>query len=304
MQRKIIIVCIFVFSMLLISQSAFAMQTPDLLLKNSSSSQIGLATTQSPALTPTSTKPPKVIIPISKMAKTIPWLPYDKAAVPCTTFIGINVSVPPFDNVLVRKAFSLAVDRQRVVDGNKTRGILTSVPATTFIPAEVLGLDFYKIIGYDFDLAAAKQTMIAAGFSQPSSLPAIKFVFYKGSLDLAKAYQEMWKNAFDIEVQLVPVNSGDELYHSIDNNESGLFILGTWIADEIDPHNFLNGLFIDKNSHYPNFKDQKFVDLIDQAQQKASQPAERQQLYIQAQKILNEEGIYVIPVTHFTMKMK
>jgi ABC-type transport system substrate-binding protein len=46
------------------------------------------------------------------------------------------------------------------------------------------------------------------------------------------------------------------------------------------------------------------VDLINQAQKKANQPAERQQLYMQSEKILCEEGIFVIPVTHFNMKIK
>jgi oligopeptide transport system substrate-binding protein len=304
MSRKILYLTIMIFLISCSSQPAPTVETANSSVANTSEPQTTQAPTLALTLTPFQAMPGKEVIPISKMAREIPWLPYNKASVPITTFIGLNVSVPPFDNVLVRKAFSMAVDRQRIVNENKTRGTTTSVPATTFVPAEVLGRDLYQVIGFDFDLKTAKQLMAEAGYAKPSSIPKINFVFYEGTLDLAKAYQDMWKTAFGIEVQLVPVKNANELYNSIDNNKPGLFIPGSWVADNIDPHNFLYGEFISKDSHYPNFNDQQYVDLINQAQQKAAQPLERQQLYIQAEKILCEDGVYVIPVTHFTTVIK
>ena len=86
----------------------------------------------------------------------IPWLPLDEKAIPVTTFIGINSAVPPFDNPLVRKAFSLAIDRQRISDGEKARGRDSSVPATSFIPPQMLGVDLYQAVGLDFDPRSSK----------------------------------------------------------------------------------------------------------------------------------------------------
>lgn len=253
--------------------------------------------TPNPAPTPTPA-PLKVVIPIVKMAKEIPWLPMDDKAVPMTTFIGINSAVPPFDMPLVRKAFSLAIDRQRISDGDKVRGRDTSVPATSFIPPQMLGVDLYQAVGLDFDPEAAKKALNEAGFSDISKFPKVEIVFYEKSADLVKAYQEMWKTALGVDVNLVPVKSGEELYKYIKEEKPGLSILGVWIADYIDPHNFTFDTFLNPDTPYPQFIDKKFEELVTKAKAAVNNPSERQLLYVEAEKILCEVGIFVIPVTH------
>ncbi len=253
--------------------------------------------TSSPSPTPA---PLRVIIPIEKMAKEIPWLPMDEKAIPVTTFIAINSTVKPFNDPLVRKAFSLAIDRQRISNGEKTRGSDSSVPATNFIPPQILGVDLYQVVGLDFDPKAAKTALNEAGFSDPSKLPKIEIVFYERSMDLVKAYQEMWKTALGVEVTLVPVKSGAELNQYIEEKKTGLSILGVWIADYIDPHNLTFDTFLHEDSPYPKFIDKKFEELVAKAEAVVKDPSERQLLYIEAEKILCEDGVYVIPVTHTT----
>ena len=248
---------------------------------------------------PTPTPAPlKVVIPIEKMAMKIPWLPMDEKAIPVTTFIAINSAVPPFDDPLVRKAFSLAIDRQRISDGEKARGSKSSVPATSFIPPQMLGVDLYQAVGLDFDTKAAKAALTEAGFSDLSKLPKIEIVFYEKIMDLVKAYQEMWKAALGVEVILVPVKSGAELYKYIEEKKPGLSILGVWIADYIDPQNFTFDTFLHPDTPYPQFIDKKFEELVAKAEAAVKNPSDRQILYIEAEKILCETGVFVIPVTH------
>jgi oligopeptide transport system substrate-binding protein len=215
-----------------------------------------------------------------------------------TTFIAINSTVKPFDDPLVRKAFSLAIDRQRISNGQKERGSDSSVPATSFIPPQILGVDLYQIVGLDFDPKAAKEALTEAGFSDPSKLPVIEIVFYERSVDLVKVYQEMWKSALGVEITLVPVKSGVELYEYIEEKKPGLSILGVWIADYIDPHNYTFDTFLQPETNYPQFIHQKFEDLVAKAEAAVNDPSERQLLYIEAEKILCETGVFVIPVTH------
>ena len=222
----------------------------------------------------------------------------DDKAVPMTTFIGINSAVPPFDKPLVRKAFSLAIDRQRISDGEKARGRDSSVPATSFIPPQMLGVDLYQAVGLDFDPEAAKKALNEAGFSDISKFPKVEIVFYEKSADLVKAYQEMWKTALGVEVILVPVKSGEELYKYIEEEKPGLSILGVWIADYIDPHNFTFDTFLNPDTPYPQFIDKKFEELVTKAKAAVNNPSERQLLYVEAEKILCEDGVFVIPVTH------
>ena len=251
-----------------------------------------------PTAEPIEPLPGKVVIPIEKMAKEIPWLSKDEKAIPVTTFIAINSAVPPFDDPLVRKAFSLAIDRKRISEGEKARGSNSSVPATSFIPPQMLGVDLYQAVGLDFDTKAAKAALTEAGFSDLSKLPKIEIVFYEKSMDLVKAYQEMWKTALGVEVILVPVKSGAELNKYIEEKKPGLSILGVWIADYIDPHNFTFDTFLHPDTPYPQFIDKKFEELVAKAEAEIKNPSDRQILYIEAEKILCETGVFVIPVTH------
>jgi oligopeptide transport system substrate-binding protein len=278
---------------------AAAAATPEIVNTVPSSNQAQIVPT--PSVAPTAAAEPmpgKEVIPIAAMAKKNPWLPMDENAIPVTTFIGINSSVAPFDNPLVRKAFSQAIDRQRISDGDKIRGRNTSVPATTFIHPQVLGRDLYQAVGLDFNPESAKKALIDAGFADVSKFPKVEIVFYQGSTELVNAYQNMWKTTLGVEVTLVPVKSGAELNKTIADQKPALFILGTWIADTIDPNNFTYDTFLSPDSNYPKLVDSKFEEIITTAKSAVDNPPERQRLYIEAEKILCEVGVYVIPVTH------
>jgi oligopeptide transport system substrate-binding protein len=298
--KKTIVFLIFLFFAGCAGGTQTAAASPE--IASNPTAAIPAAPAAAPSITPSVVAaeplPGKEIIPVSTMAKKIPWLPLDENAIPVTTFIGINSTVSPFDNPLVRKAFSQAIDRQTISDGDKSRGRNSSVPATTFIPPQVLGQDLYQAVGLDFNPDAAKKALADAGFADVSQLPNIKIVFYQGSTDLVKAYQNMWKNTLGVEVTLVPVKSGEELYRDISDQKPALFILGTWIADSIDPNNFTYDAFLSPDSSYPGFADSKFEEIITTAKSAADNPLERQRLYIEAEKILCEDGVYVIPVTH------
>ena len=108
-------------------------------------------------------------------------------------------------------------------------------------------------------------------------------------MDLVKAYQEMWKTALGVEVILVPVKSGAELYKYIEEKKPGLSILGVWIADYIDPHNFTFDTFLHPDTPYPQFIDKKFEELVAKAEAAVNNPSERQLLYVEAEKILCED---------------
>lgn len=77
-------------------------------------------------------------------------------------YVLFNVSKPPFDDVLVRKAFNLAIDREAIVTavlngiGEPLWGVVT--------PATLGHWDGDKEIGYGYDLEAAKDLMAQAGY--------------------------------------------------------------------------------------------------------------------------------------------
>ncbi len=78
-------------------------------------------------------------------------------------YLLFNVSKPPFDDILVRKAFNLAINREELVQavllgfGEPLWGVIT--------PATLGHWDGDKEIGYGYDLEQAKQLMAEAGYT-------------------------------------------------------------------------------------------------------------------------------------------
>ena len=77
-------------------------------------------------------------------------------------YVLFNVSAPPFDNIQVRKAFNLAIDRESLIKaaalgyGEPLLGVVT--------PATYGYWEGVEKIGYGYDLEAAKALMAEAGY--------------------------------------------------------------------------------------------------------------------------------------------
>jgi ABC-type transport system substrate-binding protein len=76
-----------------------------------------------------------------------------------TGYITLNVTMPPFDNVAVRQAVNMAINKERIVQIINGR----AVPATQPLPPSMPGYT-EGYAGYPFDPEAAKAMLADAGF--------------------------------------------------------------------------------------------------------------------------------------------
>ena len=76
-----------------------------------------------------------------------------------TSYVTMNVRIPPFDNVLVRKAVNMAINKDRIVRLINNR----AVPATQPLPPNMPGHDS-SYSGYAYDPAKAKELLAEAGY--------------------------------------------------------------------------------------------------------------------------------------------
>ncbi len=259
------------------------------------------AFTQTPAYTSTPDfYPGTQVIQLDELRESIPWLSYNPAYVPVTYYYGFNIKKKPFDDVLVRKALAMAVDRGAIVSLAKSISGYDAKPATSFTPPDVITRNLYGEIGLNYDPDEARQMLSMTGYGNRSDFPEIT-IYHFGELHdrkIAEAVANMWESELGISVSLRSENNLREFQERLAINPPGVVPLG-WFADINDPDNFLRELFGLNGSYYGNFHNQEFDQLVELAAQIKDDPASRLDLYIQAERILCDQDAVVIPLYHY-----
>ena len=257
--------------------------------------------TDTPAPTPL---PGTQVYPVSSLASSIPWLPQDRSRNPFSAYYGFNFKQPPFNDLLVRKAFAAAVDKELVAQEALGFKMREAVPAMTLTPASVLARDLYGEVGIPFDPVEAKALLEQAGYASVDAFPPTTLIVYMRSsaapgvhFRIAEAVVEMWKTHLGITVQIEAVESPPAMVARMQNSAPAMFVYG-WGADYVDPDNFLKALFHSQSeSNHGDFYSPEFDRYVDEAAE-LSDPAERQALYIQAERIISERDVALIPLFH------
>lgn len=206
-------------------------------------------------------------------------------------YLAYNTTKKPFDDVRVRKAVNMAINKKAIVDAVY---LGTGVPATNPIPPTQWS--YNKAIKDDaFNPEEAKKLLAAAGLKdgfatdlwampvQRPYNPNAKRIAELMQADLAKV---------GIKAEIKSFEWG-EYRKRMQAGEHQMGMLG-WTGDNGDPDNFLNtllGCSAAKNngSNVAKFCYQPFEDLVQKAKV-VSNPAERAKLYEQAQVIFKQQA--------------
>ena len=225
----------------------------------------------------------------------------ENTARPGTYFFYFNLSKPPFDNVLVRQAFAAAIDRETLAKIAAESGVTNPRPATTFTPPETLNKDLYNEVGIPFNPAHAKDSLTQAGYADVSKFPSITLLILSGddaSINIANKMAVMWQEYLGVKIT-VEVLERAAYRDRIKSTPPEISYQG-WAADYNDPDNFLREIFRSgAGFNFSNLSNSEFDKLVDDAG-KNNSPTERQDLYIQAERILCETEVAIIPIYHAT----
>ncbi len=206
-------------------------------------------------------------------------------------YLAYNTTKKPFDDVRVRKAINMAIDKKAIVSAVY---LSTGVAATNPIPPGQWS--YNKAIKDDaFNPAEAKKLLAAAGFPngfttdlwampvQRPYNPNAKRIAELMQADLAKV---------GVKAEIKSFEWG-EYRKRMQNGEHQMGMLG-WTGDNGDPDNFLNTLLgcasaKSNGSNVAKFCYKPFDDLVLKAKQ-VTNPAERTKLYEKAQVIFKEQA--------------
>ena len=211
-----------------------------------------------------------------------------------TFAVQYNTAQAPFDNKLVRQAFSRAIDRDSYVTA-----LLHGVgePALAWLPADMPGGDASVGADLGFDSEAARSLLSQAGYTDGTGFPSVTLTVsdteeYRLT---AEFLQQQLKQNLGINLNIDTVEEAN----FYDRYGAGDFqmIWASWFADYADPENWLPQQFAtDGGFNVYGYSNSQVDDLFEQAAGELDN-AQRLALYGQAQQIIIDDQV-ITPVFH------
>jgi peptide/nickel transport system substrate-binding protein len=194
------------------------------------------------------------------------------------TILAMNNKLPPFDNVLVRKAVSLAVDRQAIIDGAMF-GQGTPI-GTHFAPHNPDYVDLLANSTYNPDEAKAllAEAGLPDGFSTTLKLPPPSYARRGGEIIASELA------AVGITVEITNVEWAQWLEDVFTNKDFGLTIVSHTEPMDI-------GIYANPD-YYFQYDNPAFQDLMTKLEA-TTDPAARSDILKQAQVMISEDYVNV-----------
>ncbi len=177
-----------------------------------------------------------------------------------TYFFRFNTRHAPLDDPRLRRALSLAIDRQ-LIAGKVLQG--GQRPAATLVPPDMPGYSPPPALAHDLD--TARRLLAEAGYPGGKGLAPIELLYNNSEILrlVAEAIQEMWRRDLGVDVRLV----NQEYKVVFANRRTGNYqiLLGDWIGDYLDPTTFLDLWRSDAGNNHTGWGSREYDALMNQA---------------------------------------
>ena len=215
----------------------------------------------------------------------------------CTYYYEINNQKAPFNDVRVRTALKLALDRDIIVNKVKNQGDL---PAYSFTPpytdsAKLVEPEWFKW-SQEKRNEEAKKLLAEAGYTAEKPL-TFDLLYNTSDLHkkLAIAAASIWKKNLGANVKL----ENQEWKTFLDTRHQGNYDVSRagWCADYNEPTSFLNMVLSDSSNNTVHYKSPAFDKLIADTL-KVTDEAQRSELYSKAEQQLDKDSA-IVPVYYY-----
>ncbi len=256
--------------------------------------------------------------PDLERVKTDPVLSKELVVAPvgCTYYYGFNTTKPPVDNIHMRRALSMAVDRQGLIDNVLKGG---QIPAQWFCnpgSSACPTIDKYPDLGAKSDAAKAKEELQAymteMGYTSVDQIPEVILMYNtsEGHKRIAEAIAAMWQETLGIKITVT--NQEWKVYlKTVKGADAPPVWRMGWCLDYPDANNWTFEVMhvggsanTDDNGDGVSdgglmWTNATFEQLLKQAQTETD-PAKRQDMYAQAEQILCWEDAAIIPIYFYS----
>lgn len=228
-----------------------------------------------------------------------------------TYYVCFNTEDEVFSDPLIRKAFSLAIDRNYIVENVSQAG---EVPATGYVPAGVndaagpgsddfrtVGGEYYSVAEEDYEknCEEARALLAEAGYPNGEGFPTVEYMYNTNDKHKAigEALQNMWQEQLGVTVNL----SNQDWNVFLESRKQGDYQIARngWIADYNDPCSFLDMWYTDGGNNDAQYSNKDYDAKIDAAKATAVQE-DRMKAFHEAEDILIEQDSVLAPVYFYT----
>lgn len=219
-----------------------------------------------------------------------------------TSYYLLNNKVKPLDDERVRKAFNLAIDRQKICDEVLQGG---QKPAFAIVPYGLTfnGKDFREEGGsYGLkataDVEQARTLLEEAGYPDGKGFPKLTMKYWTSPSEkkVVETLQQMWKENLNVDIKIE--NSEFKVFFGeVQNLDYDIAALG-WSADYPHPMTFLEIFGTTSPNNNTNWGSKEYDDFIRQANEKTNVSLSVDAMH-SAEDILMK-GYHILPIYHRT----
>ncbi|HEY4301732.1 MAG TPA: peptide ABC transporter substrate-binding protein, partial [Candidatus Didemnitutus sp.] len=225
-------------------------------------------------------------LPLDKIAA---WREHDPAQLRLDpqaqiNFLRLNVTRAPLSDQRVRRALSLAIDRETLV-----RAVLqgSRLAAGSITPPGTGGYTAKATVPTDFD--GARKLLAEAGFPGGRGLPELEMQCRNDEISpkLAEAIQAMWLKELGVHLTLAPIEQKTWIQNQ--QHLDYAISLSMWTADFPDPVTYLGLFTSDSAYNWTGWKNPEYDRLLDEAAHTLD-PAARFAIFQRAEQLLLEQS--------------
>lgn len=186
-----------------------------------------------------------------------------------TYYVSFNCNVEPLNDVNVRKALALAIDRDYLAN--------VVLPGTMFAAEAFVGNGFGDVDGKDFrdvggayisnaayeeNKKAAQEALAAAGYPNGEGFPKIGYMYNNSTMhqSIGEALQNMWKEVLNIDVEM----DIQEWNAFLETRRQGNYQMARngWVGDFNDPMTLLGLLQTGSGNNDGNYSNAKYDEYL------------------------------------------